>query len=390
MYLEAAQKVSFMGNQVYQTTAVNGVKLSYVPVVDMQDNMFLNIDQLDFCLNAATPYEVASGGIWAVGPNFWGSADWKLVESKIFDSHDDASLVVVTQEMIYADENLQTTLSAPVLQQCHDSTTRTAGCTITNADTVYTIPQGLYYAPESLVVRHPDAELILEAGVRIMFAPEASLRVDQGLLRVLGSETNPVELSSTDWLALEYGDSSIPVSSEWGGVYFGPSATGASFTSGVYAHGAILQGCTIVDAGFLADTTAVMLQGVHVNGTNERFNSGIGIEFKNAAAGLVLLDDVQVEHSAGIGIQFYHPAADVELHAVSVSHAADIGLNSYRGSILLDMVNVTNCSKEGVKLHEPLHVSIADSYFKSNSQGLQADVEVWLLDLQGQAIVTSR
>ena len=102
-----------------------------------------------------------------------------------------------------------------------------------------------------IILFHREAQLVIDAGARIMFRPLSAIRVHQGTLQVLGDSGNPVEFTSTSTYLNEYdGNSSIANSTEWGGVWFGPDANSSVLVDTEYIEGSLLRHCRIVNAGF--------------------------------------------------------------------------------------------------------------------------------------------
>lgn len=219
---------------------------------------------------------------------------------------------------------------SPPSQTILDEEKRTLSGTISEGVTVI-VPSGLYYASGSIILRHPEAQLILESGVQIMFAEHASIRVDFGTFKVLGSTEMPVQLTPTMNLTFEYGDSAIPNSTVFDGIYFGPNCNGTTAGDGnQYISGSILQGLDInfggydqASASIYLDGVSVMLKNVNVRGDWSRNVHGIYIYNPEDS---VLLDGVSIENAGGEGIFISYASSQITIMNVEVHGCRSYGI----------------------------------------------------------------
>lgn len=362
----AARLIS--GNWFENNTVQTATSLVELSSVSMSDNVYLHPDYLDYHVRCYTSYEDAPDGVLSIGLNYWGTADFEVLNTKLYDSHDDAGLATLLYSMIYTDAEMASFSVRPPVQ-CHDVSDMTAGCTVTEAGN-YIIPRGLYYSKEPIVLRHEDAQLVIEAGTKIMFAEGSSLQVDKGILKIVGAENDTVQLASTSQLLNEYGVMVPPIleTETWAGVSFGPLAVPANFSeAGVFAGGSMLQHCLIVGAGLAADESSVFL------------------------------DHVSIEDSPGAGLHFHDTQDTVQLQSVEVKRAASYGIqfDSPSSRVILDDVTVRDCTalnRRGLYIQSKGgdgDVSISNSAFYDNAGG-QAYINYNDRLGTGNVIVSSR
>lgn len=147
-----------------------------------------------FYIETTSLYDAATGNDVTIGPNYWNTTSFSELDLGAYDSTYNSDLVTIAFESLFVDRDMTQLILAPPSQAILDEAENTISGTISDAILIV-VPSGLYYAPGSIILRHPNAELVLEAGVSIEFAPHASIRVDQGTLRVLGENGAPVLLA---------------------------------------------------------------------------------------------------------------------------------------------------------------------------------------------------
>lgn len=318
-------------------------------IVGFEDNAVVNITQLDTLVATTTPYSQVEGGVYVFGTNYWGTVDFALLRAKTADSSEDASVATILYPRIYIDEKLGASIASPPPGAIVNLADNTLGGSILDGSIVR-IPSGLFLALSPIILNHPQAELILEAGARIMFVESATIDVRQGTLKALGTQESPVELVSTDVYLEEYA-SSIPIesSARWGGIRFGTDTVSSSFLDTQYVDGSIIQHCRIQNAGYSPLRAAVMLDTTSV-----------------------LLEHVDIDSSGGDGVYISGTTSatdDLVLRSVVVTNADDSGLalsNAFNSLVLSD-VNITGSGYRGVWLQSHGNVRITDSHFSSNN-----------------------
>ena len=220
---------------------------------------------------------------------------------------------------------------SPPSQAILDLDKMTLGGTISE-DVIVTVPKGLYYAPGSIILRHPNAVLVIESGVRIMFAEHASIRVDYGVLKVLGEMDDPIELTPTQNLTDEYGSSDVLVSTVFNGIYFGANSNGTQVSEGnQYIAGSLLSNCIVKYGGYFQssasvylDRTSVMLKNMTVIGDWSRYVYGVYVYNPST---FVLIDEVRVYNAGSIGVYIYSADERVTLTDISVQGCRGDGVN---------------------------------------------------------------
>ena len=256
-------------------------------------------------------------------------------------------------------------IAAPPSGSLVNDVERTVAGTVFDAQTIR-IPAGLYFATRPIILFRPEAQLVIDAGARIMFRPLSAIRVHQGTLQVLGTLGNPVEFTSTSTYLNEYdGNSSIANSTEWGGVWFGPDANSSVLVDTEYIEGSLLRHCRIVNAGFDVfeasiemEETTVLLDHVHVLGSGQH-----GLSLKQSSASDMVLRHVYIDRSNGDGI---------------------LSSNS-NGPLLLNNVNITRSAQSGADLRSHRDVRITDCQFSSNG-----DTQVYSNFGSGELTISSR
>ena len=222
------------------------------------------------------------------------------------------------------------------------------------------VPSGLYYAVGSITLRHPEAQLILQPGVQILFAEYASIRVDYGVLKVLGSMDEPVHLAPTMNFTRMYGSMEIPNSTVFGGIYFGPNSNGTLVGDGnQYISGSILQGLYVNFGGYhqasasvYLNRVSVMLRKVSIMGDWSKSVYGVYIYDPED---LLLLDEVSVESMGSDGIY--------------------IGYASNK--ITLTNLEVLGCRYYGIRIVYSSSSSMSRSHIHHNGQYGNAQVYIY-------------
>ena len=199
-------------------------------------------------------------GVVEVGPNFWGTTNFD--EIRLHDSRVDARLVTIVITSIYEDEAMAHVLLAPPPKPLVDMDNMTIGGTILDGVEI-SVPPGLYYAEKPIVLRHPVVDVTLQAGVRIIFSPKASIRVDQGTLKISGDEDNVVFLGPTKGLAGEHSNAAkIENTTEWGG----PGAQNTDLGSAnEYFGGSMIRYCRVEHGGYASPHREASIHMVETN-----------------------------------------------------------------------------------------------------------------------------
>lgn len=364
--------------------------------VNFTDNVVVDsLSLLAFYVKTSMLFGDVEGGFHVIGANFWDTTSFVELQNKTFDARLDSDLALITYVGLYLDENLTSVVSAPPLGSILDLVSKMIGGTMLQQETVV-VPEGLYYAPESIILRHPGALLVVEAGARIMFAPGALIRIDEGELHVLGAEGNQVELTSTDRHVVEYGDPTIPSSAQWGGIWFGPLSNASSAVEGEYVDGSLLRHCLVANGGFTDefpsasalyfDEVSVVLDNLMVDGSG-----GHGVMF-NRPMVLVLLHQVHINATEGSGLYIPNPQASVTLEDVMISDSDSYGLLSSSSasgtSHVLERVSVTGSRYEGIYFSYIEDIEILGSYFVGNYLG--GGTQVYLENGKGTVSISSR
>jgi len=304
-----------------------------------------NISSLEYLVSTTTVFDDLPLGFYLLGANFWGTDDFGVLRTKTRDSVQDASLASIEFSRIYIDETLTTSIAAPPAGSILDETANTIGGTVFEG-LVVQVPAGLYYATSSIIVNHPDAEVVFEAGVRIMFRPSASITVRQGTLKVLGTSTATVTFGPTSLFAEEYGDPSVVESDRWEGIWFGPETNSTALLETEYIDGSLLRHCQIVNAGYDGAVASVTME-----------------------SSTVMMDSVLIEGSGSYGVYINQGSGmDMVGKNVAIVGSNSYGLYTNRLSALLtlNLLNITGSSSTGAYLNYHGDVRVVDSYFKGN------------------------
>jgi hypothetical protein len=312
----------------------------------LTENILTNGAALKFFVSVSTKFQDVDGGIYTIGSNYWGTTSFEELKEKTFDSLSQATLASVFYSGIYVDETLSAKINSPPMGSIVDTVGRTISGTVFEAVTIL-VEAGLYYAPRSIVLQHPDAVLIFEAGVRILFGPSVIIRITEGEFRVLGNTTHPVLLSSTDRLLNAYGDSEIPSSSEWGGIWFGPGAEGSDIAGSEYTDGSVLRHFILVNGGYASMPAAVYLERVGV-----MINSGL------------------IEGSGSDGVYAYDAPGDFLIRDSVIERSKRRGVyvdSSFNAqSVVIQDTNITFSAQEGLLVNKGESVKISGSHFVAN------------------------
>ena len=316
----------------------------------------------------------ADGNGIFIGPNYWNTTSFQELNRGAYDSTYDSDLATIAFESLFIDREMIQTILAPPSQAILDEVEKTISGTIAE-ELLVVVPAGLYYAPGSIILRHPKAELVLEAGVRVMFAPYASIRVDQGVLKVLGDLDNPVLLAPIEGLAAEYGDASIESDTVFDGIYFGPGSNGTVLGGGnTYVDGSIIRHCTVQFGGYFEniasiyfDRVSVALDQVSILGKWDRSVHGI---YFNRPVGPVFLCGVNVTNAGNYGVYVYYPASETYIVDAVIQGSRNYGLYMYY-------------SKETRILRSSFHENDESNYYSRQvySNGGKRAVEIFFIVL---------
>jgi len=298
---------------------------------------------VQFYVKTTQLYTVGNGIV--IGPNYWNTTSFKQLNMGAFDSTYDSDLTTIVFESLFIDRAMTQIILSPPSQVILDEVEMTISGTVDD-DLLIVVPAGLYYAPGSIILRHPNAILVLEAGVRIMFAPYASIRVDQGMLKVLGDIDNPVLLAPTQDLLAEYGDASIESSSLFDGIYFGANSNPTVLGGGnTYVSGSVIRHCVLEYGGYFSKTASIYLDRVSVAldqvtilGKWDRSVTGVYI---NRPLDPVLLRGVNVTNAGSYGVYVYFPTSTTEIVDTAIEGSRNYGL-------YLNQVKETNVVRSSV------------------------------------------
>ena len=340
IYFRDNKIISVEGNTAIEIGSdVDQLELTHNALIDVTVEFYIKTNQL---------YHYSTNGITRIGPNFWSTTSFHELHRGTYDSTYDAALVTIEFESLFSDSEMtQIILSPPSVPILDLENMRLDGILSTGETVV--VPRGLYYAVSSIILRHPEAQLILEPGVRIMFAEYASIRVESGILKVLGEVDDPVLLVPTQNLTIEYGKIDIENSTVFDGVYFGPSSIGTIFGEGnQYIDGSILRHCYLKFGGYFQSSASIYLDQVSV-----------------------MLEHVTVlgDWSQSVsGVYVYFPSDLVVLIGVSIQNAGYDGLYiSYAyGGISLSDIDISGCQYNGLTIHFYGSSDIRGSTFDGN------------------------
>jgi hypothetical protein len=187
----------------------------------------------------------------------------------------------------------------------------------------------------------------MEAGVRIMFRPKATIHVRQGTLQIMGTEVNKVVLAPVSRFLSEYSAASnVHNSSEWGGVWFGPDSTSSELLDTNFIAGSIIRNCEIVNAGFGGSSAAIEMQSAAVS-----------------------LDHVRIEGSGKNGVDVSgFSDSDLSLKHVDIVGANLHGLTTSRfgGMLTVEYASIRQAGSYGLYLSNHGDVRISESVFSGN------------------------
>ena len=329
LLLLRASLPSVVGNRFERISGIAGIELPSAPSsFNFSHNAWVGVSELVFFVKTTTLSDSFEGGVYSFPGNFWDGSSYEILQARTFDAHDDPRLALILYSPIFVDAEMTTLLEAPTASPCLDVVRRTISCVIRDASTVV-VPAGLYYAPRPITLRHPNSLLAFEAGARIMFAPGASIRIDEGTFEVRGTTSNPVILTSTSELLSDFGGDSVQNSTEWVGVSFGPDSNPTVTFSDEYVSGSILQGCVIRNAGHHGAQAAVSIEQVSVMLRQVSvLNSGSdGVRFLSTQSSILVQDSI-ISGSASFGLHVYDPASAAMLQRVAVIGSGSYGLNA--------------------------------------------------------------
>ncbi len=340
--------VELMENKVLNAEGDSAIEIRNVDQLEVTRNSF-NDPTVKYYVKTESQYESETNGIVVIGTNYWSTTSIDELNKATYDSFYNAALVTIQYDSLFLDSDMTQSVLAPPSQAILDLDKMTLDGTLSEAVTVV-VPKGLYYVAGSIVLRHPNAQLLIEPGVRLMFAEHASIRVDYGVLKVEGSVDDPVELSPTQNLTAVYGDSGIENSTVFDGIYFGQYSNRTVLGDGnQYIDGSVMRHCTVKFGGYFSRDASIYLNRVNV-----------------------MLDSVTVlgDWSRYVnGIYMYSPSDAVLLSGVSVQNVGNIGVHidyAYYG-ISLTNVNIRGCHNSGVRIYYPQgSVSLSGSAFERN------------------------
>jgi hypothetical protein len=272
---------------------------------------------LEYYVKTSELYENVERGTYVVPENFWGTNSFVLLRSKTYDNRVNLDVAAVSFASICTDERCETIVEPPPdppQPPCVDLVNSTIACVIRDERTVV-VPAGAFQATRSIVLRHPNALLVMEAGAQITFSPGTSIQVHQGTLKVVGTQMKPVILTSE-------------IGSSWAGIWFGSGSTSTQFSADTYVDGPLLRECTIKNAASAVSMqqVSVLLDGVSIQDSGSSVgSSAISLSFTQTRA---LLQNVAIQaHTYGIVLS--NVASSVTLQNVSISNSTGFGLYVY-------------------------------------------------------------
>jgi hypothetical protein len=340
--------IYFSGNKMVSVEGHTAIEIgSDVDQLELTRNALIDVT-VEFYIKTNQLYDYSTDGIIRIGPNFWSTTSFHELHRGTYDSTYYAALVTLEFESIFSDSEMtQIILSPPSVPILDLENMRLDGM-LSSGETVV-VPRGLYYAASSIILSHPEAQLILEPGVRLMFAEYASIRVDRGILKVLGEMDDPVLLAPTQNLTVEYGKLDIENSTVFDGIYFGPNSIGTIFGEGnQYIDGSILRHCYVKfgasvtnSASLYLDQVSVMLEKVTIMGDWSR---------------------------TAYGVCVYAPVDALVFTGVCIQNAGYDGLYiSYAyGGIFLSDIDIRGCLYNGLTIHFYGSAYVRGSTFDGN------------------------
>jgi hypothetical protein len=327
------------GNRFEHISGNNGLEVASAPsLFNFSHNAWINVSSLVSLVTTTTLFSDIQGGSYVFPANYWDTTSVRILQSRSLDAETDPRLASISYAAIFVDADMTTLLLTPVTSPCIDLVSRTIGCVVGDASVV--VPAGLYYAHRSITLRHPNSHLVFKAGARIMFAPGASIRVDEGTLEVHGTNEAPVLMTSTSRLLGEFGGKVVPNSTQWGGVWLGPNAKPTVTKSDEYVSGSVLQGCVIQDAGYFTSSAAVYVGHVSVmlDHVSVLDSGSDGVQFLNTRSAILVKDSI-ISRSRASGITFGAPSSTSTLQNVVIRDSGSNGLSASRHKDLI----ISNC-----------------------------------------------
>lgn len=347
--------IYFQENKLIDLQGSAAIKLgSNVGHLNLTRNALINVTA-QFYIQTVQQYDYSTNRIIRIGPNFWSTVSFYELNKDTYDSTYNAALVTIEFESIFIDSAMTQTILSPPSLAILDLENMTLGGTLSDGATVV-VPRGLYYASGSIILRHPEAQLVLGPGVRIIFAEYASIRVDRGVLKVLGDMDDPVVLSPTQNFTSYFGNSPIEYSTVFDGLYFGPNSNGTVLGEGnKYIDGSILRHCTINFGGYHSNSASIYLDQVSV-----------------------MLEKVTIlgDWSRAVyGVYAYYLQDPLLFNEVSVKSAGYDGLYIMyaHGGITLSHIDIQGCRNNGITIFYSGSTYVHGSTFDGNG-GVQVYV----------------
>jgi hypothetical protein len=272
---------------------------------------------LEYYVKTSELYENVERGTYVVPENFWGTNSFVLLRSKTYDNRINLDVAAVSFASICTDERCETIVEPPPdapKPPCVDLVHSTIACVIRDEMTVV-VPAGAFQATRSIVLRHPNALLVIEAGAQITFSPGTSIQVHQGTLKVFGTQMKPVILTSE-------------IGSSWTGVWFGSDSTSTQLSADTYVDGPLLRECTIKNAASAVsmEQVSVLLDGVRIQDVGSSAITLFGTQARALLKNLAIYGTIQAHN---YGIILSNVASSVTLQNVSISNSTGFGLYVY-------------------------------------------------------------
>lgn len=314
-------------NQIINSTGYVVLELSSPSApINFTENAIVD-SNFDYFTETNILYGDLNGEEIVIGPNYWG-VEFNELFHRTFDSKRDARLATIYYESIYLDRVMTQEQLPPPSQAILDLEQGTIGGTIDNEFTLV-VHAGLYYSDKSIILRHPTAQLVLEAGVHIIFASYSSIRIDEGVLKILGTDEEQVYLTPTSKFTGEYESNELENSTEWRGIYFGQNAEPSLMSdTNEYISGSIIRKCNLSNAGSTASIhlngVSVILDGVKIEFSDFSVNT-YGVYFQNSP-GPIFANDVHITAANNVGMFIHTPEDRVTLNGLNISMSASYGL----------------------------------------------------------------
>ena len=206
-----------------------------------------------------------------------------------------------------------------------------------------------------------------------MFSSLGSIRVSQGVLKVLGTVDKPVILASTNVFLGQYGEyqqSSTANTSAWGGLWLRPQSTTTVVLGAEYISGSVVRHCIIQNAGHASSFSAA----VYMDGTT------------------IMLDGVQVLGSGSKGVSIDSSTGSLLVKNTSIRNSADVGLYLTRTEALIALqnVSVTDSGRQGLFMSNCADVRIGGSSFTGNYKSSSSGSQLYTSYCSGFLNITSR